>query len=138
MALLSSEVESPFLEDWEFEDELGIVLDIGRFIVPNVYEEEVGARMSESIINDGRRVACRTETFYGADSIPITFARIPYNYAMELRNRVGARFRIKNHLGDHIWAVLRRVRLAPLHMHVTVRNEQRYNAELEFTQVSPS
>jgi len=138
MAFTSSEIWSPFLEDWEFIDELGIVLDIGRFMVPNQYEEEVGARMSESIINDGRRIVCRTSTFYGADAIPIAFAYLPYNYVMELRNRVGARFRIKNYLGDHIWAVLRTMRLVPLHMHITLRSEQRYNVELEFAQVNPS
>lgn len=138
MAFPTSEKWSPFIEWWEFEDEVGIFLDIGRFITPNQSTEDVGARISDAIINDGRRMVCRTETFYGVDNLTLTFAYMPYNYAMELRNRTGARLRIKNYLGDHLWVILRAVHLEPLHMHITLRSEQRYNVVAEFAQVNPT
>lgn len=137
MAFAGSEKWSPFLEHWEFEDEVGIVLDVGRFVVPNTIDEDVGSRMSETIVNDGRRAVCRTETFYGVDSLVIKFAFIPYNKMIEFRNRVGVRFKIKNYLGEYLWAVLRSASPKPLHMHITLRSEQRYNLTLEFAQVSP-
>jgi hypothetical protein len=137
MAHSRSEIESPMLEDWEFEDELGIILDVGRFIVPNNYEEDTVARMSEHIINDGRRVVCRTASFREIDDLPITFAYIPYNYVAEFKNRVGVRFRVKDHLGDHHWLVLRSARATPIPGHATVRNEQKYNLVLTFAQVNP-
>lgn len=138
MPVSRQEVESPMLYPWLFEDELGITLDIGRFIIPTYDGETIGASMGESIINDGRRVVARTATFRLIDSKEIRFYGIPYNYVKELMNRVGVRFKIRDCFGDFGWFVLRSMDKTPIHGGAWARTEQLYSITLQFAQINPS
>jgi len=138
MPISRQEIESPMLNDWVFIDELGITLDIGRFIVPTYDSESIGEKAGESILNDGRRVAYRTQTFRLVDSREIRFYGMPYNYVMELKNRVGSIFRIQDCFGDYLWAKLSSMEKTPLHGMAWARTEQLYSITLSFAQVNPT
>lgn len=138
MPVARQEIESPMLEDWEFTDELGIVLAIGRFIVPNVYSESVGSKMGVYQINDGRTVVGRTSTLSSVDAMPLKFIGIPYNHTMELKRRCGVIFKIRNYLGDYIWAVLESVEVSPMYGSAWTRTEQLYDITCNFMQVNPT
>lgn len=138
MPLSRQEVESPMLYDWLFEDELGIKIDIGRFIVPAYDGETIGAKMGEAIINDGRRVVYRTQTFRLVDSREIKFHGMPYNYVQELKNRVGVIFQIRDCFGDFIWAVLTSMEKTAIHGGAWAKVSQLYSVTLSFTQINPT
>ena len=137
MALPRQEIESPMLMDWEFEDELGIVMAIGRFVVPNYNLESVGSRKADFIVNDGRKGTARTITLQQVDSKEIRFQNMPYNYVMELKYRVGVRFRIRDCYGDYLWTVLDSMEIEPIAGYMWARTEQLYNITAMFSQVSP-
>ena len=94
--------------------------------------------MGEADLNDGRRVVYRTETFRLVDSKEIKFHGMPYNYVMELKNRVGLVFRIQDCFGDFIWAVLSSMDKTPIHGGVWAKTAQLYNITLQFKQVNPT
>ena len=126
------------LYDWEFEDELGIALEIGRFIIPSVYSESVGARMATYRINDGRNVHGRVASLNSVDAMPLKFTGIPYNYVSELKRRVGVIFKIRNFLGDYIWAVLESMEISPMYGAAWSRTEQLYEITCNFVQSNPA
>jgi len=138
MPISRQEVESPMLYDWVFEDELGIRIDIGRFIVPTYDEETIGEKAGESILNDGRRVTYRTQTFRLVDAREIKFYGIPYNYVMELKNRVSSIFKIRDCFGDYLWAKLSSMEKTPIHGAAWSKTEQLYSIALSFVQVNPT
>src|SRR4030042_3211511 len=106
MPVTRQEITSPLLKDWIFEDELGIQIACGRFITPDREARTVIARMAKFILNDGRSGVARTSAFRTEDPYEIHMSGVPYNIAEEFHNRVGVRFRIRNYLGDWLWAVL--------------------------------
>jgi len=136
MPIARQEVESPFLYDWEFEDELGITIDCGRFIVPDSDPHTISAKMAEFDLNDGRTGVARTERFRGEERT-IHFTGVPFNIVKEFELRVGVRFRIRNCFGELMWCALRTCETEAIHGRAITRTEQLYLMTLTFVKISP-
>ena len=137
MPISRTEIESPMLYDWVFIDEKNIELDLGRFIVPNIDEQTIVARMARHVLNDGRAGVIRTESYYGVEPRELTFQAVPYNLMCEIKYRVGVRFRMQDHVGDYLWAVLESVRVTPERGYAWSRTEMLYTVSATFSQTSP-
>lgn len=138
MPIPRGEVESPALDDWIFEDELGIEISCGAFIVPSSDTRSIVSRMAKFTINDGRSGVARTERFRSEDPRTIQMMGVPYNIAMEFMNRIGVRFRIQDHTGGFLWAVLDQLEMQVIPGgQIWFKTEQFYNLTLTFSRVSP-
>jgi len=125
------------LSDWTFEDELGITINCGRFIVPSSDMRHIVHRMAKFGLNDGRAGVARNQAFSGEDPREILMHGVPFNIAMEFMNRIGVRFRIQDCWNNYLWAVLEDLQLEPIPAMAWAKTEQLFNLTMIFSRVNP-